>query len=60
MFLLANVAKDGLDGHQWEEGPFFLQRSYVPVKENARVVKQKWVAWGAGQKKSIRDCWDSI
>jgi hypothetical protein len=47
--LVAYVAEDGLVGHQWEERPLVLQRSYTPVQENARARKQEWVGWGAGQ-----------
>jgi hypothetical protein len=45
----AYVAEDGLVGHQWEERPLVLQRLYAPVHGNARVRKQEWVGWGAGQ-----------
>jgi hypothetical protein len=58
--LVAYVAEDGLVGHQWEERPLVLQRSYAPVQGNARARKQKWVGWGAGQEEGIGDFWDSI
>jgi hypothetical protein len=51
--LIAYVAEDGLVGHQWEERPLFLRRSYAPGQGNARARKQKWVSWGAGQAKGI-------
>jgi hypothetical protein len=48
--LVAYVAEDGLVGHQWVERPLVLQKSYVPLKENARARKHSgWVGWGAGQ-----------
>jgi hypothetical protein len=47
--LVAYVAEDGLVGHQWEERPLVLRRSYAPVQGNARARKQEWVLWGAGQ-----------
>jgi hypothetical protein len=46
--LAAYVAEDGLVGHQWEERPLVLRRSYAPVQRNARARKQEWVGWGAG------------
>jgi hypothetical protein len=46
--LVVYVAEDGLVGHQWEERPLVLQRSYAPVQRNARARKQEWVGWGAG------------
>ena len=45
MCLVAYVAEDGLVGHQWEERPLVLQRSYAPVQRNARARKQEWVGW---------------
>jgi hypothetical protein len=33
----AYVAKDGLEGHQWEERPLVLWRLNAPVEGNARV-----------------------
>jgi hypothetical protein len=48
--LFAYVAEDGLVvGHQWEESPLVLQRSYAPVQGNARARKQEWVSCGAGR-----------
>jgi hypothetical protein len=49
VFLVAYVAENGLVGHQWEERPLVLRRSYAPVQGNARARKQEWVGWGAGQ-----------
>jgi hypothetical protein len=46
--LVAYVGEDGLVGHQWEERPLVLQRSYGPVQGNARARKLEWVGWGAG------------
>jgi hypothetical protein len=60
MSLVAYVAKDGLVGHQWEESPLVLRRSYVPVQLNARARKQEWVVWGAGQGEGIGGFGDSI
>jgi hypothetical protein len=31
------------------------QRLYAPVQGNARVRKQEWVGWGAGQGEGIED-----
>jgi hypothetical protein len=58
--LVAYVAEDDLVGHQWEEGPLLLWRSYAPVQENARARKMEWVVWGAGQGEGIRGFGDSI
>jgi hypothetical protein len=35
--LVAYVAEDGLVGHQWEERPLVLRRSYAAVQRNAKV-----------------------
>ena len=48
MSIVAYVAEDGLVGHQWEERPLVLRRSYAPVQGNARARKWEWVGWGAG------------
>jgi hypothetical protein len=58
--LAAYVAEDGLVGHQLEERPLVLQRSYAPVQGNARARKQKSVGWGAGWRESIVGFGDSI
>jgi hypothetical protein len=58
--LVAYVAEDGLVGHQCEERPLVLGRSYAPIQENARARKQEWVIWGAGWEKGIGDFGDSI
>jgi hypothetical protein len=58
--LAAYVAEDCLVGHQWEERPLILRKSYAPVQGNAWARKQEWVGWGAGQGKGIGDFWDSI
>ena len=47
--LVAYVAEDGLVGHQWEERPLVLQRSYAPVQGDARARNREWVCWGAGR-----------
>ena len=60
MSLVAYVAEDGPVGHQWEERPLVLQRSYVPVQGNARARKREWVGWGAGQGEDLGDFQDSI
>jgi hypothetical protein len=52
--LVAYVAEDGPFGHQWEERPLVLRRSYAPVQENAMARKQERVDWGAGSRKGIR------
>jgi hypothetical protein len=54
------VAEDGLVGHQWEERPLVLRRSYSPVQRNARARKQELLGWGAGPGKGIGDFGDSI
>jgi hypothetical protein len=51
--LVAYVAEDCLVGHQWEERPLVLRRSYASVQGNARARKQEWVGWGAWQGKGI-------
>ena len=60
MSLVAYVAEDGLVGHQWEERPLALLRSYAPVQGNARARKQGCVGWGAGQGEGIGDFLDII
>jgi hypothetical protein len=40
---------DGLIGHHWEERHLVLRRLYAPIQGNARMRKQEWVGWGAGQ-----------
>jgi hypothetical protein len=44
--LVVYVTEDGLVGHQWEERPLVLGKSYAPVQGNARA--REWVVWGAG------------
>jgi hypothetical protein len=39
-------SRNGPVGHQWEERPLVLGRSYAPVQGNARARKQEWVGWG--------------
>jgi hypothetical protein len=56
----AYVAEDGLVGHQWEESPLVLQRSYAPVQGNASARKWEWLAWGAGQGEGLGGFGDSI
>ena len=58
--LVAYVAEDGLFGHQWEERPLVLGRSYAPVQGNARARKQEWVGRGAGLGEGIGNFQDSI
>jgi hypothetical protein len=58
--LVACIAEDGLVGHQWEEKPLVLQRSYAPVQGIARARKQEWVGWRASQGKGIGSFGDSI
>jgi hypothetical protein len=58
--LIEYVAEDGLLGHQWEEWPLVLQRSYAPVQGNARARKQEQMGWGAGQGEGIVGFGDSI
>ena len=60
MSLVAYVAEDGLVGHQREERPLVLHRSYAPVQGNARARKQEWVGWGARLGEGMGDFWDSI
>jgi hypothetical protein len=48
-----HVAEDGLVGHQWEERPLVLGRSYAPIQGNARARKREWVGWGAGWGKGM-------
>ena len=55
MSLVAHVAEDGLVGHQWEERPLVLQRSYAPVQGNVRARKREWVGWGAVQGEGYRE-----
>ena len=57
MSLVAYVAEDGLVGHQWEERPLVMGRSYAPVQGNARGRKQEWVGWGAGSGRGYRGLW---
>jgi hypothetical protein len=58
--LVAYVAEDGLVGHQWEERPLVLGRSYGPVQGNTRTRKQEWVGWGAEWGEGIEGFGDSI
>jgi hypothetical protein len=58
--LVAYVAGDGLVGHQWEERPLVLWKSYVPVQGNAKARKQERVGCGAGRGEGIGDFLDSI
>jgi hypothetical protein len=58
--LVVYVAEDGLLGHQWEERPLVLGRSYAPVQGNARARKQEWVGRGAGLGEGIGNFRDSI
>ena len=60
MSLVAYVGEDGLGGHQWEERPLVLQRSYAHIQGNARVRKQEWVGWGAGWGEGIGYFGDNI
>jgi hypothetical protein len=52
--LAAYVAGDGLVSHQWKEKPLVIRRSYAPVQGNAKVRKQEWVGWRAGQGRGYR------
>jgi hypothetical protein len=52
--LAAYAAEDGLVGHQWEERPLDLKRSYVLVQGNAKARKQEWVGCRAGGKGGYR------
>jgi hypothetical protein len=58
--LAAYVSEDGLVGHQWEERPFVLRRSYAPMQGNARARNLEWLGWGAGQQECIGGFVDSI
>ena len=60
MSLAAYVAEDGLVGHQWEERPLVLRRSYATVQGKARARKWEWVGWGLGWGEDIGDFRDSI
>ena len=60
MSLVADVAENGLVGHQWEDRPLVLRRSYAPVQGNARARKQELVGWKAGYGEGIGGFWDSI
>ena len=60
MSLAIYGAEDGLIGHQWEERPLVLQRSYAPEQENARARKQEWVGWEAGWEEGIGDFGDNV
>ena len=62
MSLVAYGAEDGLVGHQWEERPLVLQRSYAPVQGNASARQQEWmwVGWGVCVGGVIGDFRDSI
>ena len=54
MALTVYVAEDGLVGHQWEESPVKVIFHSI----GARVRKQEWVGWGAGEDgKVIGDFW---
>ena len=57
---IEKAPEDGLGGHQWEERPLVLQRSYAPVQGNAKARKWEWVGWGAGQHEGIGDFQDNI
>jgi hypothetical protein len=58
--LVAYVAEDGLVGHQWEERPLVLQKSFVPVQVNARARKWERVGWGEEWGQGIWGFGDSI
>ena len=60
MSLVAYVVEDGIVGHQWEESPLVLRRSYVSVKSNARARKHVWAGWGAGEREVLGSFVDSI
>jgi hypothetical protein len=60
MSLVTYVAEDDLVGHQWEQRPLVLRKSYVPVQENSRAKKWEWVGRGAWQGESIMNFRDSI
>jgi len=57
--LVAYVAEVGLVGHQWEERPLVLRRSYAPVQGNAKARKE-WVGRGTGWGEGVGDFGDSI
>jgi hypothetical protein len=57
MALVAYVAENSLVGHQWEERPLVLQRSYAPVQGSARARKRDWVGWGAGREEGYKGLW---
>ena len=58
--LVAYVAEDGLDGHQWVERPLDLAKIICPSTGEWQARKQEWVGLGAGQGKGIGDFQDSI
>ena len=58
--LVAYIAEDGLVGHQWEERPLILGRSYAPLQGIVGARKQEWVSWGAGWGEGIGNFRDSI
>jgi hypothetical protein len=58
--LVEYVAEFGLVGHQWEERPLVLPRSYAPVQGNARARKQEWVGLRSGRAEGIEDFQNSI
>ena len=60
MSLVVYVAEDGLVGHQWEERPLVLRRSYSPIQGNTRARNKEWVSWGAGWREGIGGFGDSI
>jgi hypothetical protein len=60
MSLVAYVGEDGLVGHQWEDRPLVLRRSYATVEGNARARKPEWVGWEAGWREGIGNFPDSI
>jgi hypothetical protein len=60
MSLVAYVAGNGLGGHQWEERPLVLWRSYALVQGNAGAIKQEWVGLEAGWGEGIGGFGDSI
>jgi hypothetical protein len=48
MALAAQVAEDGLVGHQWEDQPLGLRRFDAPVLGNARAGRQEFTLIEAG------------
>ena len=60
MSLVPYVAEDGIVGHQWEERPLVLGKSYSAVQGNARARKWDWVGWEAGWEEGIGGFGDSI